>query len=106
MMTYQRLSAQMRSEIRATLGSAVLNAVQEHLYHKALDYFDPAARWETTVILELSELAHRLRGYAETLDSTNPTKIEAMRMAKAIWNDFAAVYKIAMKRTTITTMAA
>lgn len=105
-MTYYRLSAELRSEIRQKLGSKALSAVQDHLYHKALDYFDPAAHWDVTEVLELSELAHRLRAYAESLDVSNPLKFETTRLAKTVWNDFAAVYKIAMKRTTITTMAA
>ncbi len=105
-MTYQPISALMRSEIRRTMGSVTLNALQDHIYHKALDYFDPAASWETTEVLELSELAHRLRAYAEGLVSTNPTKMEAMRLAKTIWNDFAAVYKVAMKRAQMPAYAA
>jgi len=105
-MTYQPISALMRSEIRRTMGRTALIALQDHMYHKALDYVDTTANWETTEILELSELAHRLRGYAEKLDSTNQIKIEAMRLAKTIWNDFAAVYKVAMKRTQVTAYAA
>jgi len=97
-MTYQPLSALLRSEIRSGLGRVALVAVQDHLYHKALNYFDPNASWETTEVLELSELAHRLRAHAESLPSINPVKLEAMRLAKTIWNDFAAVYKVAMKR--------
>ena len=99
-MTYYiyTVSARLRSEIRYTMGSTVLVAIQDHIYHKNLGYFDAAASWETTEILELSELAHRLRKYAEGLDSTDQTKMEAMRLAKTIWNDFAAVYKVAMKR--------
>lgn len=105
-MIYQTLSARLRTDIKADLGATVLNAIQDHLYHKALDYFDPAAHWDVTEVLELSELAHRLRDFASGLDTTNPMKIEAMRVAKTIWNDFAAVYKIAMKRTTGTMMLA
>lgn len=105
-MTYQRLSAELRSDIRSQLGSMALSAIQDHLYHKALDYFDPSAHWDVTEVLELSELAHRLRAYAESLSISNPIKFETTRLAKTIWNDFAAVYKIALKRTTITTMAA
>lgn len=98
MMTYQRLSVELRAELRSKLGSVALNAVQDHLYHKALDYFDATAHWDVAEILELSELAHRLRDHAESLDSANRMKFEAMRLAKTIWNDFAAVYKTAMKR--------
>ncbi len=105
-MTYQGLSALLRTEIRAGMGSVVLNAVQEHLYHKALDYFDPSAHWQTTEILELSELAHRLRDFAEAMGSVNPAKLEMMRLAKVIWNDFADVYKIAMKRIDPASVAA
>lgn len=105
-MTYQRLSAELRSEIRSSLGSKALSATQDHLYHKALDYFDPSAHWDVTEVLELSELAHRLRAHAESMNITNPMKFETMRLSKTVWNDFAAVYKIAVRRTTITTMAA
>ncbi len=92
------MSALLRSEIRASLSRVVLSAIQDHLYHKALGYFDPKADWQTTDILELSELAHRLRDVAEKLSSTNPVKMEMMRLAKTIWNDYAEVYKVAMKR--------
>ena len=106
-MNYQRLSAELRSEIRSKLGSKALSAVQDHLYHKTLDYFDPSAHWDVTAVLELSELAHRLRDHATRMDITNPLKFETMRLSKTIWNDFAAVYKIAMKRTAnATTLAA
>ena len=97
-MTYYTISAQLRSNIRTSLGRTVLVAIQDHLYHKALDYFDPRADWDITDVLEMSELAHRLRAYAEGLDSTNCLKIETMRLAKTIWNDFAAMYKVAMRR--------
>ena len=97
-MSYLKLSALLRTDIRSQMGSVVLNAVQDHLYHKALGYFDPSAHWETTEVLELSELAHRLRDFAETMAATNPVKLETMRLAKIVWNDFADVYKIAMKR--------
>lgn len=98
MNTMTPISALLRSEIRATLGRLVLTAIQDHLYHKALGYFDPRADWQTTDVLELSELAHRLRDAAEKLTSTNPVKMEMMRLAKIIWNDYAEVYKVAMKR--------
>lgn len=91
------ISTTLRSEIRTALGRVILTAIQDHMYHKALGYFDPKADWQTTDILELSELAHRLRAYAETLPSTNPVKMETMRLAKIIWNDFADVYKMAMR---------
>lgn len=97
-MTYYMISERLRSEIRTTLGSTVLVAIQDHIYHKNLGYFDPKAHWDTTDMLELSELAHRLRAHAVGLDSTNSLKIETMRLAKTIWNDFAAVYKVAMRR--------
>lgn len=92
------MSLRLRSDIRRVLGSHVLVAIQDHVYDKALGYFDPRADWQTTDVLELSELAHRLRDFAQELESTNPMKIEAMRLAKIIWNDFTAVYKVAMKR--------
>lgn len=100
-MTYMPMSSMLRSEIRAHLGSIALTAAQEHMYYKALDYFDPRADWQTTDILELSELAHRLRGFAETLKPTHPAKMEATRLAKTIWNDYAEVYKVAMKRAIV-----
>lgn len=100
-MTYLiTISAQLRSEIRYNLGSKALVALQDHIYHKNLGYFDPRASWETTEILELSELSHRLREYAESLDSTSSIKMDAMRLAKTIWNDFADVYKVALRRAT------
>lgn len=105
-MSYLKLSAMLRTDIRSGLGSVVLNAIQDHLYHKALGYFDPAAQWQTTEILELSELAHRLRDFAETMPATSPVKLETMRLAKIVWNDFADVYKIAMKRVDSTAAAA
>lgn len=100
-MTYYTISAQLRSELRTDMGRSVLVAIQDHLYHKALGYFDPSAHWDTTSMLELSELAHRLRDHAEGLTSTNPLKIETMRLAKIIWNDFASMYKIAMRRNQV-----
>lgn len=85
-MNYHTISARLRSELRTDMGRPALVAIQDHLYHKALGYFDPAAHWDVTDMLELSELAHRLRTYAEGLKSTNPLKIETMRLAKIIWN--------------------
>lgn len=100
-MNHHTISAPLRSELRADMGRPALVAIQDHLYHKALGYFDPAAVIDTTAMLELSELAHRLRDHAEGLASTNPLKIETMRLAKIIWNDFAAMYKIAMRRNQV-----
>jgi len=104
-MTYQPISALLRSDIKSQLGRVTLVAVQDHMYHKALDYFDPMAAWQTIDVLELSEMAHRLRDYAEKLDCLNPVKMEAVRLSKVIWNDFAEVYKVAMKRAVVTQVA-
>lgn len=94
------MSLRLRSELRMKLSRIEITAIQDHMYDKALNYFDPRADWQITDVLELSELAHRVRDFASNIDSTNPMKFEATRLASIIWNDFAAVYKVAMKRAT------
>ncbi len=92
------MSVQLRSELRSTAGREVLSSIQDHMYDKALDYFDPRADWQTANVLELSELAHKVRDFAQNLELTNPVKIEAIGLATMIWNDFTSVYEVAKKR--------
>lgn len=93
---YQNLSARLRMDVRRELGAAVLSAIQDHLYHKALNYFDPAADWQTVDILALSEMAHRLRKFALSLNVEHPARAEAQRLSVQIWDDYTAVFKTAM----------
>ena len=95
---YQSLSARLRMDVRKDLGAAVLTALLDHLYHKALNYFDPSAQWQTLDILALSELAHRLRHYAANLDASYPARLEAQRLSALIWADYQNVYDTAMER--------
>lgn len=91
-------SALLRTQIRSDLGRLVLEAVQDHLYHKSVGEFDPAGRWQTMEVLQLSEMAHRLMAYAVHMESTNPLKLEATRLARLIKDDFDLVYEVAMSR--------
>ena len=92
------MSLELRSELRFQLNKVEREALSDHIYDKNLGYFDPRADWQITDILELSELAHRLRDIAEGMDSIKPLKIELMRLAKIICDDFDNVYQVAMKR--------
>jgi hypothetical protein len=94
-----RLSARLRSEMLARCGRPTLYAVQEHLYQKQMGQFDPAANWQTMQILELSEMAHRVRDLAATLEADNVVSLELYRLSKEVYADFTAVYDTAMRRT-------
>lgn len=93
------LSALLRTQIRSDLGRLVLEAIQDHLYHKSVGEFDPTGRWQTMEVLRLSELSHRLTDYANAMTSTSPLKLEATRLARVLKDDFDAVYEVAMSRT-------
>ena len=97
-MNTMKISARLRTALEANLGELVLNAIQSHIEDVNTQQFDPRADWEITAVLELSEMAHRLDTYAEGLDTTNPLKIETMRLSKAIMTNFTAVYDVAMER--------
>ena len=95
------ISARLRVALKANLGEIVLHAIQSHIYDINTDQFDARANWETLSILELSEMAHRLEAYAHQLETINPLKLEATRLAKAIMTNFTAVYDVAMERLAV-----
>lgn len=95
---YITLSNALRTEIKLAYGRTTLYAVQEHLYHKALGYFDARADWQITQILEMSEMADRLKKLAASFPAETAHKLEALRIAKIIEDDFHAVHEVAMQR--------
>lgn len=103
---YQSLSARLRMDVRRVLGPTVLSAIQDHLYHKALNYFDAKAEWQTVELLALSEMAHRLRKFATELDAAYPARAEAQRLSMQIWDDYMTVFKNTMASLPVPASAA
>lgn len=91
----KRISARLRGELRTRCGVALLSALDEYLYKKEAGEFDTRRPWQIMEVLELSEMAHRLKDLAEH-DVVN---LELARLSREVFADYRRVYDVTMART-------